>query len=281
MKKDMIYSVVIAGLAVFAYSQWSQVRHLRGSVADLQSRAAQAVAAAKTAASSEPQQSKTSPPGEVATAPKAVEPVPPVPGLPEGEDRARAMELRSRQRMDARMLALRSALSLTEEAGAAVRAALEKGERDREELHRQRPLAQQAVATPEKRREEVQKFAAVEAAEQEGVDAALSEEQRGLYRQHQEQERRTQAEGYANGRLRQLQRSLSLTEDQKDQAFQLYARQAMEFDPVRIAVAGNDPAKVAEQQEQEALQHLERILTAEQYGLFVRQAEERAALNRK
>lgn len=202
------------------------------------------------------------------------------------EARFREMRTLDRtQRIDARILALKTKLNLTPEQETAVRAAMEKGSLDRDALREAgdaRRRAGGAEETDKTRQAEMAKFAAVEAAQEKAITGAMTDEQLTAYDQYKAEQKATQVESRANQQLSDLQGKLSLTDAQKDAAFQFYAaqEQAGGFDPAQIAAQGGDPRKFFEDRQNLTLEAMQQILTPEQYELYSKQETERAALFR-
>ncbi|MES2709874.1 MAG: hypothetical protein V4726_24975 [Verrucomicrobiota bacterium] len=201
---------------------------------------------------------------------------------PERVAKMRADRERDRKlRHDAKILDLTTKLNLTAEQKTAIRAALDKGAADRDALReaafsRPRP---QTGDTEETRRADMAKFAALNAAQEEAIAAGLSAEQLAAYSEYKTEQKQTTVENRANQQLGDLLRTFSLTEDQKDAAFQFFARQEQEngFDPDRVAAMGGDFVSLFDQRQKNELEALKRILTPEQYELYKTQQEQRTA----
>lgn len=221
-------------------------------------------------------------PAASAPAPVAANGNPSDPGRAEREARFREMRTMERtQRIDARLLALRTKLNLTPDQETTLRAAMEKGSADREALRQSmwnRPPAENPEAEERRRREDGEKFAASDAAQEEAVTTAMSPEQLTAYGEYRTEQRQQEVETRANQQLGDLQGRLSLTEEQKESAFQYFAQQAQSFDPREVMAQGGDMRAAFEAQQKAQLEAMSRILTAEQYGLYSKQEEQRAAM---
>ena len=113
------------------------------------------------------------------------------------------------------------------------------------------------------------------------VKAAMSEEQLTAYEQYKEEQKATQVETRATQQLNELQNKLSLSTEQKDAAFEYFAQQAQSFDPGQIMAQGGDVQKAFEEQQKVTLEAMQQILTPEQYELYSKQEEQRAAMFRE
>ena len=201
---------------------------------------------------------------------------------------ARFKEMRSlerTQRIDAKILALKSKLNLTPEQEVAIRAVMEKGSSDREALREamdaRRRAGRATEDTDTTRQEAMAKFAAAEAAQETAITAAMSEDQLAAYDAYKAEQKQTQVESRANQQLNDLQNKLSLTAEQKDAAFQFYAQQEQTgFRPGQIAAQGGDVQKAFEERQKTMLEGMQAILTPEQYELYSKQEEELSALFR-
>jgi hypothetical protein len=202
---------------------------------------------------------------------------------PEREANMRALrELDRKQRQDAQILALTTKLHLTPEQQTAIRAALDKGSAERDALREAGFARHQAGGggdSEEARRADLAKFAAVNAAQEQSIASGLSAEQLAAYTDYKTEQKQTSIENKANQELGDLLKNFSLSEDQKDAAFQFFAGQAKDnpFDPDRIAAMGGDIRKIFEQQQKSKLEAFKRILTPAQYELYNTQQEQRAA----
>ena len=183
--------------------------------------------------------------------------------------------LKIRQRVEARLLTWKEVLNLSDAQEIQLRAAMEAGEQKLEKLTRIKPEKGAPFQAY------LEEGAALQTAQEEEIKSLLSEEQRAALERQKDSERQTQAEVHAGKQLATLQDNLILSGEQKDAAFQMYAQQALAFDPVRIIRKGGDPAAAMEQQRQAAKEQLQQILTPDQYKLHIGQGEERAALGRQ
>lgn len=199
---------------------------------------------------------------------------------------ARFKEMRTMdrtQRIDARILNLKTKLNLTPEQETAIRTAMEKGSTDRDALRESMDARRRAGTedTDKTRQADAAKFAASEADQEKAITAGMSDEQLTAYEAYKTEQKATQVEAQANRQLNDLQNKLSLTDDQKDAAFQFYAAQEQNgFDPGKIAAEGGDPAKYFEERQKTALEAMKQILTPEQYELYSKQEEERSTMFR-
>lgn len=199
---------------------------------------------------------------------------------------ARFKEMRAMdrtQRIDARILNLKTRLNLTPEQEIVVRAAMEKGSLDRDALREAMEARRRAgeEETDKTRQANAAKFAASEAGQEKAITAAMSDEQLTAYEAYKTEQKATQVEAQANRQLNDLQSKLSLTDEQKDAAFQFYADQEQNgFDPGKIMAEGGDPAKYFEERQKVTLEAMKQILTPEQYELYSKQEEERSTLFR-
>lgn len=189
-------------------------------------------------------------------------------------------EMDRKQRQDAKILALTTKLNLTPDQQATIRAALEKGSQERDAL-REAGFARRQEGTretEEARRAEMAKLAAVDAAQEQAITAGLSAEQLAAYSGYQTEQKQNTIENRANQQLGDLLTRFSLTEDQKDAAFQFFAKQEEEygFEPDRVAAMGGDFMSLFEQRQKNALEALKQILTPEQYELYRAQQEQRS-----
>lgn len=204
---------------------------------------------------------------------------------------ARMRQLRSMdraQRLEAKVLDLTSSLNLTADQQSVVRAALENGSGERD--------AMRAAAMERRRsgqsgtdaawRTEFSKYAASEAAEEEKIAAALSAEQLTEYSEYITKQKQDSVESRANQQLGDLQGRFTLTEEQKDAAFQFFAQQEEQNAALRTqdtaAAAGSaeDSAKVFEERQTARLEAMRKILTPAQFELLRVQEDQRAALFR-
>lgn len=183
--------------------------------------------------------------------------------------------LKIRQRVEARLLTWKEVLNLSDAQEIQLRAAMEAGEQKLEKLTRIKPEKGAPFQAY------LEEGAALHTAQEEEIKSLLSEEQRAALERQKDSERQTQAEVHAGKQLATLQDNLILSGEQKDAAFQMYAQQALAFDPVRIIREGGDPAAAMEQLRQAAKEQLQQILTPDQYKLHIGQEEERAALGRQ
>ena len=183
--------------------------------------------------------------------------------------------LEMRQRIEARLLAWKDVLNLTEAQEIQLRAAMEEGEQKLDMLSRRKP-EKGAPFQPY-----LEEMAALQTAQEKAIKSLLSQDQQFALERQKSSELHTQAEVQAGKALAKLQDNLTLTEAQKDAAFQMYAQQALAFDPVKIIRDGGEPAAVMEQQRHAAKEQLQQILTQDQYKLYIGQEEERAALERQ
>ncbi|MES2709778.1 MAG: hypothetical protein V4726_24485 [Verrucomicrobiota bacterium] len=199
---------------------------------------------------------------------------------------ARFSEMRTlerAQRIDARILALKTKLNLTPEQETAVRAAMDKGSADREALREAGDARRRngGEETDKTRQADMAKFAALETAQEKAITDLMTEDQLAAYDQYKTEQKATQVESRANQQLNDLQGKLSLTDEQKDAAFQFYADQEQNgFDPGKIAAEGGDPRKYFEERQKQTLEAMRQILTAEQYELYSKQEEARSTLFR-
>lgn len=204
------------------------------------------------------------------------------PAKSEREAKFRKMrELDRQQRHDAKILALTTKLNLTTEQQAVIRAALGKGSAERDALRDAGESRRRTGTrdTEEKRREDMAKFAAIDAAQEAAIAGSLSAEQLASYSEYQTEQKLTTIENRANQQLGDLLSRFSLSEDQKDAAFQFFAKQEEEsgFEPARIAALGGDFMQLFEQRQKDKLEALKQILTPEQYALYSTQEEQRSA----
>lgn len=199
---------------------------------------------------------------------------------------ARFKEMRAMdrtQRIDARILNLKTKLNLTPEQETAVRAAMEKGSLDRDALREAMDARRRSgeEETDKTRQANAAKFAASEAEQEKAITATMSDEQLTAYEAYKTEQKATQVEAQANRQLNDLQSKLSLTDEQKDAAFQFYADQEQNgFDPGKIIAEGGDPAKYFEERQKTTLEAMKQILTPEQYELYSKQEEERSTMFR-
>lgn len=193
--------------------------------------------------------------------------------IEEGVKKERLMKIR--QRVEARLLAWKGPLNLSAGQEAQLRAAMESGERKLEVLSRTKPEKGAPFQAF------LEEGAALQLAQEEEIKSLLSEDQRAALEEQKTQELRTKAEVQAGKQMAKLQENLILTGEQQDAAFQMYAQQAMAFDPVKIIREGREPAAVLEEQRMAAKELLQQILTPEQFKLFARQEEERRSLKRE
>ncbi|RYD38471.1 MAG: hypothetical protein EOP86_00745 [Verrucomicrobiaceae bacterium] len=228
---------------------------------------------------------------DVAKRAEAKESTEPAAARPEDAERAareaRFQEMRQMdraQRHDARVLALTTKLNLSPEQQNAVREALQKGSADRDAVReagdaRRRDGAQD---TDETRRADMAKIAAIDAAQEENIAATMSGDQVTAYADYKNEQKQVTVENRANQMLGDLQNRFSLTDEQKDAAFQYFAKQEQEsgFDPVQIVAQGGDPMALMEQMQKERLEALKQILTPEQFALHSAQEAQRAEMFR-
>ena len=257
-------------LAALSAWQWQQLSALREENAGLGTRVKKLTASVRTVSpviasrnSEAPRGGETA--GGTAENGNATGP----PGRPERtpEERARFQKMREMQRsqrIESRLLALTTALNLTPKQREIIQAALEKGSSERDAI-REAAFTSGKPPTPDQ-------FAASEKAQEDALLASLTSDQLGAYTQYKETEKQNRAETRANQQLNELQNSLSLTADQKDAAYQLFASQAL--NPATPA-EGSDQAKAWEEQRQATLSAMEKILTPEQYELYQKQDAQR------
>ncbi len=198
------------------------------------------------------------------------------------EARFRQMrEMDRKQHQDAKILALTTKLNLTAEQQVVIRAALEKSSIQRDALRDAGESRRRAGIrdTEEKRREDMMHFGAIDVALEETIAASLSAEQLAAYSEYQTEQKLATIENRANQQLGDLLTRFSLSEDQKDAAFQFFAKQEEEsgFEPARIAALGGDFMLLFEQRQKDKLEALKQILTPEQYALYSAQEEQRSA----
>lgn len=207
------------------------------------------------------------------------------------EETARAAQFRKMrqmdrvQRQDAKILALTTKLNLTPEQAAAVRAALEKGSAERDAI-RDAGDERRRAGTPdsdEKRRADMATFAAIETAQEANITAGMSADQLAAYSEYKTEQKQSTVESQANRQLGDLSNKFSLTEEQKEAAFQYYAAQEQDngFDPARLAAEGADMRTVFEQRQKQQLEAMKQILTPEQFELFNTQEEQRSTMFRE
>ena len=182
--------------------------------------------------------------------------------------------IKIQQGIDSRRLALRGLLSLTDTQELQMRAVMVKWQQKLEELSRSKPEKGEAFKAY------LEQGAAIQTAQEEEVSSLLTEDQRSALDQHQLKERHTQAEVKAAQLLGDLQTGLTLSEEQKDAVFQMYAAQSLDFDPVKTIREGRDPAAVLEEQHLSSKEKLQEILTPDQYQLFIGQENQLKSLKR-
>ena len=182
--------------------------------------------------------------------------------------------IKIQQGIDSRLLSLRGLLSLTDTQELQMRAVMDKWQQKLEELSRSKPEKGEAFKAY------LEQGAAIQTAQEEEVSSLLTEDQRSALDQHQLKERQTQAEVKAAQLLGDLQTSLTLSEEQKDAVFQMYAAQSLDFDPVKTIREGRDPAAVLEEQHLSSKEKLQEILTPDQYQLFIGQENQLKSLKR-
>ena len=186
------------------------------------------------------------------------------------------------QRQDAKILALTTKLNLTPEQQAAVRAALEKGSADRDAIRDAGDERRRAgtADTEEKRRADRATVAAIETTQEQSIVAGMSADQLAAYSEYQTEQKQATVESRANQQLGDLANKFSLTEEQKEAAFQYFAGQEEEngFNPARTAAAGGDSRTIFEQRQKEQLEALKQILTPEQFELYSAQQAQRSAM---
>lgn len=197
---------------------------------------------------------------------------------------ARGQEFRKlerTQRIEARILALKTKLNLTPQQEVAVRQAMEKGSADRDAL-REAGMERRRSGQPEDdaaRQVEMAKFKAAEAAQEEAITSIMSEDQLAAYGDYKAEQKATEVESRANQQLNDLQNKMALSDDQKDAAFQFYAQMEQTgFDPGEIAAQGGDVRKAFEERQAVMLQGMEQILSPEQYQLYSTQEKQRSEL---
>ena len=188
---------------------------------------------------------------------------------PSPEQRARFQEMRATQRLqriDARILALKTKMNLTPEQETVIREAMAKSGAERDAL---REAAFTSGNAPDPAL-----FAANEAAQEAAIQAAFTPEQQESYAAYKEEEAQNRIETAATRQLTDLQSTLMLSEEQKDLAFQAFAKLAQE--PREAPGADADPVKAREARQAALLSEMESILTPEQYTLYQKQEEQRA-----
>lgn len=204
------------------------------------------------------------------------------------EQAARAAQFRKMrmmdrtQRHDAKILALTTKLNLTSEQQAAVRAALEKGSAERDAIRDAADERRRAgkVDTEEKRQADRVTVAAIETTQEEKITAGMSADQLAAYSAYQTEQKQATVESRANQQLGDLANKFSLTEEQKEAAFQFFAGQEEQngFDPARLAAGGGDIRTLFEQRQKEQLEALKQILTPAQFELYSAQQAQRSAI---
>ncbi len=209
-------------------------------------------------------------------------------GNPQGSGRGnreahfrKMREMDRKQRQDSRMLALTTKLNLTPEQQTAIRAALEKSSTEKDTLREAGETRRRSGTkdTEEVRRADMAKFAELDTLQEKTIAATLSAEQLAAYTEYQAEQKRTTVENKANQQLGDLLTRFSLTEDQKDAAFQVFAKQEEEnsLEPSRVAAMGGDFVKLFEERQKAQLDSLKQILTPDQYELYKTQQEQRSA----
>jgi hypothetical protein len=279
MKKPTIVlsvlSLLLTGVAAW---EWQQLSGLRDENDLLHAKVRKLSSATKLVASSPrgPDTARESAParpgekGEAATASQG----PSGPGRTP-EERARFQKMREvqrAQRIESRLLSLSTKLNLTPAQKEAVQAALEKGSKDREALR------EAAFNNTDGKPPGAEKFAASEKAQEDAILAALTPEQLTAYDEYKQAEKQTRVETRASQQLNELQSSLSLTAEQKDAAFQLFAEQAQTSTVGPAAPGDTEAAKAREAQHQATLTAMEKILTPEQFELYQKQDAQRTEL---
>jgi len=178
---------------------------------------------------------------------------------------------------------LKTKLNLIPEQETAIRAAMAQASATRDAL-REAGDARRRSGAPEDekaRQKDMAAFADTEADQETVIAAALSEEQAAACTEYKAEQKATQVESRASQQLNDLQNKLSLTNGQKDAAFQFYAQQEpTSFDPAAIISQGGDVQKAFEERQKTTLEGMQNILTPEQYELYSKQEAERSALFR-
>ena len=186
------------------------------------------------------------------------------------------------QRHDAKILALTTKLNLTPEQQTAVRSALEKGSAERDAIRDAADGRRRAgkVDTEEQRQGNVAEVARIEANQEETIVAGMSGDQLAAYSAYQTEQKQATVESRANQQLGDLTNKFSLTEEQKEAAFQFFAGQEEEqgSDPALITAAGAAARTVFEQRLQTQLEGMKQILTPEQFELYSAQQAQRSAM---
>lgn len=108
---------------------------------------------------------------------------------------------------------------------------------------------------------------------EETLKKTLTPEQQQEYKSYQAEEKSNQIEMVANAELMQLQMAVSLSEEQKDKAFQAFSQEAQRMTDPRSYQAGGtmDPSALIDQQMQHKKEALRGILTPEQFSIYEKQ----------
>lgn len=204
-----------------------------------------------------------------------------------GEAReATRRQLEKDQTIDSRLLALKTRLNLTPQQEAAVRAAYEQANRQRDGLRAAEAVRRRdGTETAQTRQADREAFAQIRASESLSVNAALDEGQQTAYEEYQADAIRAQANTWANQQLGSITAMLDLNETQQGQVFDLLTQQVQSFDPNPTLDQGGSPIKAFDEQSMNALpatlQSMQQILTPAQFQLFQSQMEQRAAALQK
>ena len=186
------------------------------------------------------------------------------------------------QRHDAKILALTTKLNLTSEQQSAVREALEKGSADRDAIRDAADVRRRAGKqdTDEQRQADWVSVAAIETAQEEKIATGMSADQLAAYAAYQTEQKQVTVEGQANQQLADLANKFSLSEEQKEAAFQYFASQEAENETIqaRAVAAGGDLRALFEQRQKEHQAGMKLILTPEQFKLYSAQQDQRSAV---
>jgi hypothetical protein len=289
MSNKYVHLTAFVALAAFSFWQWAQGRSLQQSNADLMTQVKVLTAATATmppasAADRRAPGAPASPPAPEAALAAAASALP----ARSPEDVAREARFREfrqvdrAQRVDSRILALKTNVNISPAQETVIRAAMAKGSQDRDALRESSGSRTRGTEEEERerRRQDGVQFAAIDAAQEAAITASLSAEQLTAYEEQKTAQRKTEVENQANRQLGDLQNRLTLTEEQKDAVFQQFAEQAQSFDWRETMAQGTDMQVAMEEQLKLQLEAMQQILTPEQYELYQKQEEERAGMFR-
>lgn len=184
------------------------------------------------------------------------------------------MKSATRKQLDGKLAALKTRLKLTDSQVSELNAAIQR-DVDSSAKHNPfqpggQPVSPDAAASSEPGFEET-------------LSKTLTPEQQQEYKTYQAEEKSSQIEMMANMELMQLQTTVSLSEEQKDKAFQAFSQEAQRTsDPQSYQTGGTiDTNTIIDQQMQRKKEALRGILTPEQFAIYEKQLAAQQEMTKK